>query len=72
MREAVSQPARIERRNGHRMWLCPNCGKPIGEILGSRLVIRVNRRTLTYPLTQGIDQTCPMCGAVSQIVNVLC
>lgn len=59
--------AAILERNARRWWLCPNtpCRQTIGELIGCRLVIETHGRRLTYPLVDGMTQTCPRCGQES-------
>lgn len=48
-------------------WECPNCGQRLGDVLGDRVVIKVSGRSISVPLRDGVDQSCPRCGAYSEI-----
>jgi biotin synthase-related radical SAM superfamily protein len=67
----MPQPADIvtrqdKRGNARTWWECPNCHRPLGEIIGARLVIIVNRNwNLTQVIHDSMTQTCPRCHAVS-------
>lgn len=58
--------ARIRQAGTHRFWTCPGCSRTLGEIIGVRLVIIVQReRILNFPITDDLHMTCPKCGQVS-------
>jgi RNase P subunit RPR2 len=47
-------------------WACPNCRRTIGQIVGARLIVIVRGRQMTFPLMDGMTQTCPNCGQESR------
>lgn len=61
--------AKICTENGVRVWLCPNCGKKLGEFHGTRVTIKVGS-TIISLRTPEIEQTCPRCGECSEVRNV--
>jgi hypothetical protein len=69
----MPQPASIVTRTDRRgedrtMWQCPNCHRVLGELVGTRLVIIVSRQwTMSQPLHDDLQQTCPGCHVVSVI-----
>lgn len=48
-------------------WNCPNCQQRLGDVVGERVVIKVAGRNISIPLRDGIDQSCPRCGAYSEL-----
>lgn len=58
--------ANIATENGVRVWLCPNCGKKMAELHGSRVTIKVGSTTISLR-TPEIEQTCPRCGECSEV-----
>ncbi len=65
MAETVA--SRIETRGGQRSWLCGNCGRKLGEIIGDRVVIRIGARELRMPIQKTPEQDCPRCGQPSTL-----
>ncbi len=62
----MTNDAHIRETGRHRFWCCSNCQRTLGEIVGVRLVIIVTReRLVNFPLYEGMELTCPKCGAVS-------
>lgn len=51
----------IVDRSGKRFWVCANCGRTLGELVGVRLVIIRHDLHITFPITVGMRQTCPKC-----------
>jgi len=67
MPQPASIVTRTDRRGeSHRAWLCPNCHRVLGELVGTRLVIIVSRQwTISQPLNDDLQQCCPGCHTVS-------
>ncbi len=59
--------AKITDEHGVRVWRCPNCNQKLAEIHGSRIVIRAGQAIISVR-TPEIEQTCPRCGACSEVV----
>jgi hypothetical protein len=52
------------RPPARQWWRCRNCARPIGLVVGERLVIEVKRDIRwNYPLVDGAIFTCSHCGA---------
>lgn len=64
-----SRPARVVAVDGRRWWRCPGCGKTLGELREGRVVVKVGDRRLSLPAMVGLDQTCPACLVVSELVD---
>lgn len=47
-------------------WTCRNCGRMLGEIVGSQIIIIVHNRRLYLSATQWAAQNCPHCGALNE------
>lgn len=63
--------AAVVERQGRRWWLCPNCRKTAGEIIGERFVIKLGKLTLTYPAVKGMTHTCIGCGYESRLESMV-
>ena len=48
-------------------WECPNCGQRLADVMGDRVVIKTGDRRISFPLRDGTEQTCPKCGAYSEL-----
>lgn len=58
--------ARIRQQGERSYWVCPNCDRTMGEIVGTRLIVIVRReKTLNFPIVDDLRMTCNRCGAVS-------
>lgn len=54
------------RPDGRRYWTCPNCNRPIGEFVGTRLVILVSRDSrFSLPIVEGMEAVCRNCQVTS-------
>ena len=64
-------PAHIQSRSdrsGARLWWhCPNCYRPMGEIVGDRIVVMLPRAIWSIPLQPGYITTCWKCHTQSTL-----
>ena len=66
-------PATIKTRTDkrgieHVMWECPNCHKPLGELVGDRLIVVVSKGWhWSLRLVAGMETSCPRCHTQSTI-----
>ena len=68
----MPRPASIQTRTNrhgveHLMWECPNCYRPIGEIVGDRVVVILPRGIWSIALQPGMIATCWKCHTQSTI-----
>ncbi len=62
----MTTEARIRPNGEKRMWCCPECGRIMGEVTATRLVVIVRKfQRITFALADGMEMTCPHCHAVS-------
>lgn len=62
---SATTEAAILVREGKTWWRCQSCQRTLGELVGGRVVVKVNDRRLSLPRVAGLDQVCPRCGCLS-------
>ena len=63
----MTKAAKVVPRGAHRDVHCPDCGKLLGKIFDTRLVIKVRERYIEAAVDADVVQTCPVCSAKSAV-----
>ena len=58
---AVINTRTDKRGHSRTMWECPNCYRPLGEIVGNRIVVMLPRGIWSIALQPGMIATCWKC-----------
>ena len=61
----MTKAAKVVARGAHQDVHCPDCGKLLGKIFDSRLVIKVRERYIEAAVNADVVQTCSCCGTKS-------
>lgn len=64
------EPKIVRAAGGKTFWSCPNCGRTMGELIGTRVVIIVRKGIVaSYEVTDTFVLSCARCQTNSSLIE---